>query len=85
MSGSAQQALHREVLKEAEYVCYYCGLPGADRVDHIIARSDGGSLKARSNLGAIHQDPCHEEKTQAENARRRERRRLERERAAGQA
>lgn len=83
ISGSRQQALHRGVLQRAGYVCYRCGLPGADTVDHIVARSDGGSLTDPGNLGAIHQDPCHEEKTREENARRREARRLERERKAG--
>lgn len=71
MSGSAQQSLHRRVLKRDGYVCYYCQLPGADTVDHIIAISDGGAKADPANLGAIHQDPCHDEKTKAENARRR--------------
>lgn len=74
MSGSAQQRLHRSVLEDAGYICYVCRLPGADTVDHVIAISDGGSKGSRSNLGAIHQDPCHKEKTDQENARRRARR-----------
>ena len=70
MSGSAQQALHREVLREADFLCYRCGLPGANEVDHIIPISEGGARRDRANLGAIHASPCHEDKTKAENAQR---------------
>lgn len=81
-SGSAMQARHHRVLVDAGFVCYWCGLEGADTVDHIVERSDGGSLTDPDNLGAIHQDPCHVDKTQQANARRRERRRLAREAAS---
>lgn len=81
LSGSAQQTLHRGIIAAAEGRCYICGLPGADTVDHIVERADGGSLTDPANLGPIHQDPCHEDKTAAANARRRERRRLAREAA----
>jgi 5-methylcytosine-specific restriction endonuclease McrA len=70
LSGSAQQALHRSVLIEAGFICYDCGLPGADVVDHIIPIHLGGARTDRSNLGAMHQDPCHDDKTKAENAER---------------
>lgn len=79
ISGSAQQKLHRSILKRDGYVCYVCRLPGADNVDHVIPIEDGGARTAPSNLAAIHEDPCHKKKTQAENARRREKRRLARE------
>lgn len=71
MSGSAQQTLHQRILRDAEFVCYVCGLPGADEVDHIIPIHLGGAKRDPANLGAIHGDPCHELKTKAENAARR--------------
>lgn len=71
MSGSAQQSLHREVLREQGYLCYVCGLPGADEVDHIIPIHLGGARKDKANLGAIHSEPCHLDKTKRENAERR--------------
>ena len=70
LSGSAQQKLHKAVLREAGFICYRCGLAGADTVDHIIAIWKGGAKRDRGNLGAIHQEPCHDEKTKAENAER---------------
>jgi|GEM_PF-2244048 len=83
-SGSKRAALHKSVLREAEYICYVCGLPGATTVDHIIPISEGGSLRDRGNLGAIHQDPCHDDKTNAENARRNTRRAAARALARGE-
>lgn len=45
-------------------ICYVCGEPGADQVDHI-RRGDDHSL---GNLGSIHDDPCHRAKTAREAA-----------------
>lgn len=70
LSGSAQQSLHRSILKRDGFVCYICGLPGADTVDHVIAIWKGGAKVDPANLAAIHQDPCHEVKTKRENAER---------------
>lgn len=71
LSGSAQQSLHQEVLREAGWICYDCGLPGADVVDHILPIHLGGAKRDKSNLGAMHQEPCHRIKTERENAARR--------------
>jgi len=71
LSGSAQQSLHQRVLREAGWICYVCGLPGATEVDHVIPIHLGGARTDRSNLGAIHSDPCHADKTKRENAERR--------------
>lgn len=71
MSGSAQQSLHREVLREQEFICYVCKLPGANEVDHIIPIHLGGARRDKANLGAIHAEPCHLDKTKRENAARR--------------
>lgn len=69
-SGSKRQAQHKSVLQEAGFICYVCGLPGANAVDHIIPIHLGGAKTDRANLGAIHEDPCHALKSKAENAAR---------------
>lgn len=71
LSGSAQQALHKAVLREGGYICYVCGLPGADEVDHVIPIHLGGAKRDRANLAPIHAEPCHADKTALENAQRR--------------
>ena len=74
MSGSKRDSLHKQALKRDGYICYICGLPGADTADHVIEIADGGAKADLSNLAAIHEDPCHKEKTQRRNAERRARR-----------
>lgn len=66
MSGAAWDALKRRILLRDEYVCYIDGLPGADTVDHIIPVAEGGAKADPANLAAIHQEPCHRLKTEAE-------------------
>lgn len=56
------------ILKRDNWTCYVCGLAGADQVDHINPRAEGGSDEDR-NLAAIHGIPCHRDKTLAEAAR----------------
>lgn len=75
MSGSAWQKLRLTILKRDGYVCYVCHLPGADEVDHIIPVGEGGARSDPANLGAIHSEPCHEEKSKAEAQRAAARRR----------
>lgn len=70
ISGSAQQSLHQRILARDGYVCYVCRLPGADAVDHLIPIWKGGAKTNPSNLAAIHEDPCHSDKTKQENRER---------------
>jgi 5-methylcytosine-specific restriction protein A len=70
LSGSAQQTLHKSVLQRDAFVCYVCRLPGADTVDHIVPIWKGGAKADPVNLAAIHQDPCHDDKTKRESAER---------------
>jgi 5-methylcytosine-specific restriction protein A len=70
ISGSAQQTLHQSILERDGRICYVCHLPGADTVDHVIPIWKGGAKVDPSNLAAIHADPCHAEKTIAENRER---------------
>ncbi len=76
MSGSEWSALVRLILRRDDYICQACGLAGADTADHIIPVSEGGSRKDPANLQALHQDPCHRAKTQAEAKRGAARRRM---------
>ena len=57
--------LRRRILRRDMGVCYICGRPGANSVDHIRSVADGGS-DDESNLAAVHARPCHERKTAAE-------------------
>lgn len=72
-SGSARAALHRSILERDKRVCYWCGKPGANVVDHVVEVADGGALDDPSNLAAMHQEPCHRVKTAAAAAARRRR------------
>lgn len=35
-------------------VCWLCGQPGADTVDHVVARVDGGAVMDPTNLRPAH-------------------------------
>ncbi len=77
--------LRRRVLRGSD-VCSICHQPGADEVDHIVARYAGGTDEI-SNLRPVHAFPCHARKSSAEgHARARElraRRKRPRERHPG--
>jgi 5-methylcytosine-specific restriction endonuclease McrA len=62
LSGSREQKRARMVLDRDDTVCHVCGNPGADQVDHVIALAHGGA-DTDENLGPIHSEPCHREKT----------------------
>lgn len=53
------------VLARDGRVCYVCGGPGADEVDHVINVAVGGTDEY-DNLRAIHAAPCHREKSKQE-------------------
>ena len=55
------------VLRQSD-VCYICGQPGADEVDHVIPRHRGGG-EAASNLHPVHR-ACHARKSSSEGNRR---------------
>lgn len=63
-------AIQQQVLQRDKRICYLCGKPGADQVDHIVPISEGGSSKPH-NLKAVHGNVppfCHREKTQQQTA-----------------
>lgn len=72
ISGSRQQKRARRILRRDEGRCHVCGEYGADQVDHVIPLAEGGA-DDDSNLAAIHGEPCHKQKTQAEAQRARAR------------
>lgn len=47
------------ILARDQGICYLCGQPGADAVDHIVAGDDHRD----HNLAAVHDNPCHRRKT----------------------
>lgn len=66
MTGTEWAKLKASILARDDYVCYVCGMGGADTVDHIRNVADGGARSDPSNLAAIHDEPCHADKTKAE-------------------
>lgn len=64
-STPAWRKLRRYVLRRDRGRCHICGKAGATIVDHKVPRYLGGTDDP-SNLGAIHDDPCHRAKTAAE-------------------
>ena len=60
-------AIRKAVLNRDQRICYLCGGPGADTVDHIRPGDD----HSMSNLAAVHDwapPHCHRRKTQADAA-----------------
>lgn len=57
--------IRRRILRRDRGVCYICGKPGADAVDHIVPAVDGGG-DDEANLAAVHSRPCHAAKTARE-------------------
>jgi 5-methylcytosine-specific restriction enzyme A len=64
-SGWQQQRERDLVLKRDRGICHWCGQPGADQVDHVIAVANGGP-DTPANKAPIHSKPCHVEKTVAD-------------------
>ena len=54
------QSLSKKILARDSYICCICGLPGADTVDHIKARANGGT-DDEWNLRAAHRS-CNSKK-----------------------
>jgi len=55
------QRTRRRILREHRAICYLCGKPGADQVDHVVPVSRGGTDED-ANLRPVHRR-CHERKT----------------------
>lgn len=51
--GGRWQAIVVRVVRRDRGVCWICGEPGANSVDHVVRRRDGGSDRL-SNLRAAH-------------------------------
>jgi 5-methylcytosine-specific restriction endonuclease McrA len=58
----------RFILRRDRFVCYVCGLEGADQADHVIPIAEGGANHTE-NGRAIHAEPCHATKSRQEAAR----------------
>lgn len=69
-SSSAVAEWKRQVrAANPDGVCYVCGMPGADEVDHIVPILEGGAVLDPANGGLIHEEPCHRRKTARELAK----------------
>jgi 5-methylcytosine-specific restriction protein A len=68
MSSGTMRALKRQVMARDHGCCYVCGGEGADELEHKIPISQGGASRDLNNLGLIHSEPCHREKTAREAA-----------------
>lgn len=55
-------AQRKRILQRDKRTCYVCHKPGANQVDHITPRHQGGT-DTDGNLAAIHERPCHLNKT----------------------
>jgi 5-methylcytosine-specific restriction endonuclease McrA len=44
----------RAAILQASTTCWICGNPGADTIDHIIPRSQGGAIWDPANLRPAH-------------------------------
>jgi 5-methylcytosine-specific restriction protein A len=58
-------ALRVMVLERDGRICWICGKPGADQVDHVLPVSRGGSDHP-NNLAPVHAHPCHAAKSARE-------------------
>jgi 5-methylcytosine-specific restriction endonuclease McrA len=72
--------LRRSILERDDHVCHVCHRTGASQVDHVIA----GDNHDESNLAAIHEIPCHRDKTIREREAKRVTRKRPPERHPGQ-
>lgn len=64
-SGWERQRDNDRTMRQHGGICHWCGQPGADRIDHVINLTRGGT-DDESNRAPIHSSPCHEQKTQLE-------------------
>ena len=73
-------SLRRYILERDAYVCHVCHREGANQVDHVVA----GDNHDETNLAAIHEIPCHRDKTIREREAKRVTRKRSPERHPGQ-
>jgi 5-methylcytosine-specific restriction protein A len=61
---AAWQSLRQQILERDHGICWLCGQPGADQVDHKVNRAAGGTDDP-DNLAPAHR-ACHLRKSSAE-------------------
>lgn len=66
MSSGTMRALKARVAARDNGCCYVCGGEDADELEHKVPVSQGGAARDLDNLGLIHSEPCHREKTARE-------------------
>lgn len=82
ISSGRWRSLKKQVARRDNGCCYVCGGEPDDgetlQLDHIRPVAEGGSPADLDNLGLIHADPCHADKSKREAARGNQRRRARR-------
>jgi 5-methylcytosine-specific restriction protein A len=71
-STAEWKATRLRILRRDGGRCHVCHLAGATQVDHVVPKGEGGGDED-TNLAAIHDDPCHRQKSAAEGLRARRR------------
>lgn len=66
ITGRQRTERNRRLLAQND-VCYICGKPGADSIDHVIPLAKGGR-DVISNLRPAHQNPCNRAKSDKDHA-----------------
>ncbi|GAA1557307.1 HNH endonuclease signature motif containing protein [Streptomyces globosus] len=78
ISSGVWRTLKRRVSRRDSGCCWYCGGEPEDgetlHLDHKTPVSEGGAITDLENLGLIHAEPCHQQKSKAEALRGNERR-----------
>lgn len=54
-----KESLRKQVIREQEGICVWCGQEGCLTIHHIRPRSKGGR-NVRENLVGLHRTPCHD-------------------------
>ncbi|GGK18270.1 hypothetical protein GCM10011583_57680 [Streptomyces camponoticapitis] len=78
ISSGEWRKLKRLVGRRDHDTCYVCGGEADEdeglELDHITPVAEGGAVRDPDNLGLIHPEPCHADKSRREAARGNERR-----------
>ncbi|MET9604501.1 HNH endonuclease signature motif containing protein [Streptomyces sp. NPDC006512] len=78
ISSGTWRSLKRRVGVRDNGCCHYCGGEPDEgetlQLDHIRPVAEGGAITDLDNLGLIHAEPCHADKSKAEAARGNQRR-----------
>lgn len=67
LTGRQRQERNRRLLRQND-ICWICGKPGADSIDHVIPLGPGLGTEDPSNLRPAHMHPCNRAKSDKDHA-----------------